>query len=97
VQVGGVNVFPERVREVLKRHPAVADAAVRLMRPGEGTRLKAFVVPKVTTADGEELGADLRAWMEQELTAPERPKAIRLGPALPVGSAGKSTDWAAHG
>jgi long-chain acyl-CoA synthetase len=33
VQVGGVNVFPERVRQVLLEHPLVVDAAVRLMRP----------------------------------------------------------------
>ncbi|MGB9108561.1 MAG: AMP-binding protein, partial [Telluria sp.] len=44
VQVGGINVFPERVRQVLLAHPLVADAAVRLMRPDEGVRLKTFVV-----------------------------------------------------
>jgi hypothetical protein len=41
---------PRRVRagrwsERLDSLPGVADAAVRLMRPEEGTRLKAFVFP----------------------------------------------------
>jgi long-chain acyl-CoA synthetase len=46
VQVGGVNVFPDVVGRVLTAHSGVAQAAVRLMRPEEGTRLKAFVVPQ---------------------------------------------------
>lgn len=90
VQVGGINVFPERVREVLRRHPAVEDAAVRLMRPDEGTRLKAFVVPRAGCGD---LLADLQDWVARELPAPERPKAFRVGPRLPTGPSGKAADW----
>jgi long-chain acyl-CoA synthetase len=95
VQVGGVNVFPERVRQVLLEHPLVEDAAVRLMRPDEGVRLKAFVVPR----DGAGAGAgaaftqDLRAWMDVRLAPMERPKAITLGQQLPRGALGKSADW----
>lgn len=93
VQVGGINVFPQRVREVLKRHPAVQDAAVRLMRPEEGTRLKAFVVPKPGHADGPALVEELQSWTMKELTAPERPKAICIGSALPCTAGGKPADW----
>lgn len=46
VQVGGRNVSPAHVAQVLRRHPRVRDASVRLMRPDEGLRLKAFVVPR---------------------------------------------------
>lgn len=94
VQVGGINVFPARVRDVLRQHPAVLDAAVRLMRPDEGGRLKAYVVPRPewSRAPGDALGA-LRAWIEQELTPPERPKAIRFGAQLPATPAGKPADW----
>lgn len=91
VQVGGINVFPSRVREVLLRHPRVQDAAVRLMRPDEGTRLKAFVVPKPGADAG--LLPSLHEWVARELAAPERPKAIRMGPALPLTPAGKPADW----
>lgn len=93
VQVGGINVFPQRVREVLMRHPAVEDAAVRLMRPEEGTRLKAFVAPKAGHTDAERLTAELQAWMTKELSPPERPKAICFGARLPLTAEGKPADW----
>ena len=92
VQVGGTNVFPARVRQVLLDHPEVADAQVRLMRPEEGSRLKAFVVPK-TGADPEVLRSALWRWTESRLTAPERPKAFTMGHQLPRSAMGKPSDW----
>lgn len=93
VQVGGINVFPSRVRDVLRQHPAVQDAAVRLMRPEEGARLKAFVVPRPGWAGGADVAKALRAWIDRELTPPERPRAIRFGARLPATAAGKPADW----
>lgn len=93
VQVGGINVFPARVREVLCRHPAVQDAAVRLMRPEEGARLKAFIVTRPTAPAAPGLLADLQQWIDRELTTPERPKAIRFGARLPATPSGKAADW----
>jgi long-chain acyl-CoA synthetase len=93
VQVAGVNVFPARVREVLCRHPSVQDAAVRLMRPEEGARLKAFVVPAQGAPPEPELLADLRAWIARELAPVERPTSLRLGTALPRSASGKLADW----
>lgn len=91
VQVGGINVFPSRVRELLLRHPLVEDAAVRLMRPEEGHRLKAFVVTR--HGAGSEVLPQLQAWIDLQLSAPERPKAIVIGRALPMTSQGKAGDW----
>jgi acyl-coenzyme A synthetase/AMP-(fatty) acid ligase len=96
VQVGGVNVFPSQVRLCLCDHPAVADAAVRLMAPHEGDRLKAFVVPHPRThthTDLQALYAELDAWVRTRLPAPARPRAIEFGPALPVDNRGKACDW----
>ena len=90
VQVGGTNVFPSQVREALLRHPRVADAAVRAMRPDEGTRLKAFVVPR---GDAHGLEHELREWIERELPVPSRPRALRFGDALPRYATGKLADW----
>jgi len=94
VQVGGVNVFPSQVRLCLCDHPAVAAAAVRLMAPHEGDRLKAFVVlhPRADT-DRQALCAELDAWLRTRLAAPARPRAIEFGPALPVDNRGKACDW----
>ncbi|SMP74979.1 AMP-binding protein [Noviherbaspirillum suwonense] len=97
VQVGGMNVFPARVRRELLLHPDVLDASVRLMRPAEGNRLKAFVVPRDAAADPAELHAKLDAWAGARLTAPERPRAFSFGAALPVDAKGKPADWLIRG
>lgn len=98
VQVGGANVFPSKVRDALLRHPAVRDAAVRLMRPDEGSRLKAFIVPHAADPDPDlqtldALHASLEAWVHAELMPAERPRAFSFGPQLPKSANGKNTDW----
>ena len=93
VQVGGINVFPERVAQVLREHPAVAAAAVRLMRGDEGSRLKAFVVPHAGAPTPELLRAELRQWAAARLSGPELPAAISLGAELPRSASGKLADW----
>lgn len=92
VQVGGTNVFPSQVRQVLLSHPQVADAVVRLMAPEEGVRLKAFVVP-APGVDLASLRDDLWRWSEARLSAPARPKAYTMGDGLPRNAMGKLSDW----
>ncbi|NNU45045.1 AMP-binding enzyme [Ramlibacter montanisoli] len=72
------------------------DAAVRLMRPDEGTRLKAFIVTRPPAPPAPTLLADLQHWIDRELSTPERPKAIRFGAQLPVTPSGKAADWSLH-
>ncbi len=93
VQVAGLNVSPRRVEAVLCEHPEVAAAAVRLMRPGEGARLKAFVVPRDPASDASALRAALHGFTTARLSTAEQPRAYTLGPALPVDPIGKLTDW----
>ena len=93
VQVGGVNVFPARVEEVLSGHPGVAAASVRLMAPTEGRRLKAFIVPRDPAAEVASLQAALESFALGELPAPERPRAYTFGAQLPRGPLGKLADW----
>ena len=92
VQVGGVNVFPERIAERLKTHPEVAEASVRLMRPDEGSRLKCFVVPQSNDRTAI-LPMLLGEWIESWPIAAERPKNITIGSALPRSGSGKGIDW----
>jgi len=92
VQVGGTNVFPERIAALLVSLPGVAGAAVRLMRPEEGTRMKALVVPALESS-GEDLRRELETWIETHLPAVERPKALTFVPAIPMDSFGTALDW----
>ena len=91
VQVGGINVYPEQVAKMLAEHPGVRECVVRLMRPEEGKRLKAFVVP--TTLATRQLVQELRALARERLRVEERPAAYTLGAVLPRNDMGKLTDW----
>ena len=90
VQVGGHNVWPTRVADMLRAIDGVADAAVRLHANG---RLKAFIVP-----DGRYDPVELSDRIEQaavdRLAGPERPKSLKFGATLPRNAMGKLEDWA---
>lgn len=92
VQVGGVNVYPARIAEKIKSLPGIADCTVRPMRPEEGARLKAFIVPS-REEDIQELKRSLRRRLRQMLSAEECPVAFSFGPVLPRNSMGKLADW----
>ncbi|MYN09599.1 AMP-binding enzyme [Pseudoduganella aquatica] len=93
VQVGGVNVHPAATAAVLERHPGVAQASVRLMRPDEGQRLKAFIVPAPAGAQEAALAAELAAWARAHLTMAARPVSFTFGSNLPRTKQGKLADW----
>ena len=97
VQVGGRNVSPAHVAQVLRRHPRVQDASVRLMRPDEGLRLKAFVVPRQDVENTHALAEALAGWVGDHLTAAERPSTFTFGPQLPRQHNGKPADWIIEG
>ena len=92
VQVGGTNVYPAYVAQVLALHPQVRECVVRPMRPDEGARLKAFVVAGEGVVPAA-LREALIAWIAERLAPPERPAAFSFGPALPRGPGGKRADW----
>jgi len=93
VQIAGINVYPSRVRQILLQHPMVVEATVRLMRPEEGDRLKAFIVPREQGMAHQQLVHTLRDHVSDSLSAPERPRSFTFGRALPVTSLGKDSDW----
>lgn len=93
VQIAGVNVHLNQVRERLRQHPAVADVALRVHSFAGQDRLKAFVVPK-EGAQQPGLLETLRTWGQQHLAPASRPVHYTLGGTLPVNDAGKACDWA---
>ena len=94
VQVAGINVYPSRVRDALLTHEAVADCAVRLMRPEEGHRLKAFVVLQPNRGEADPgIREALRTHLSRHLSHLEQPASITFGPELPKNELGKAADW----
>lgn len=94
VQVAGVNVSLDGVRQAMAAHPLVEDCAVRVDAADPDGRLKAFVAIKTPEIDGA-LDA-LAAHAAATLPAPARPVSITIGGALPVDAMGKSRDWTAR-
>lgn len=91
VQVAGVNVSLKHVEEVLQQHPAVKACRVRLMRPDEGKRLKAFIV--LNLGYNEQSLADIRINLSKHLSSHELPRSFTFGESLPVNEMGKDSDW----
>lgn len=91
VQVAGINVSPMKVAARIQMCDLVRDCTVRLMRPEEGYRLKAFVVP-ANKVSAKDVAFALRQIL-QELPAEERPTSITIGDVLPRNTLGKICDW----
>lgn len=92
--VGGENVFPREIEEVLERHPAVlAAGVVGRMDPVRGETPVAFV--QFREGVGQPGGADvpteseLRSWCRESLAGYKAPHEVIVLAALPKGPTGK--------
>jgi malonyl-CoA/methylmalonyl-CoA synthetase len=86
---GGYNVYPREVEEVLRAHPAVADAAV-VGAPSAawGETVVAFVVLS-DGVDADSTVGDLDAWASERLVAYKRPRDWRVVETIPRNALGK--------
>ena len=85
--IGGENVFPREIEEVLNRHESVKDSAViGAPDPSRGEVALAFV----ELNEGEEFdGRALRAFCRDALAQFKVPREIRLLSSLPRNATGK--------
>jgi long-chain acyl-CoA synthetase len=85
--VGGENVYPREIDEVLLGHPGVKEAvSVAVAHPTRGEMIKAFVVLK----DGTALTAtDIIKFCRQRLAGFKVPRQIEFRDALPRAATGK--------
>jgi long-chain acyl-CoA synthetase len=87
VIVGGYNVYPRQVDEVLFTHPAVAEAAcVGVPDPLLGEVLVAFIVPKSGVAASEQ---EILEFCSRQMVKYRRPVRITFLPELPRTAARK--------
>ena len=82
VQVAGVNVFPKRIADRLRRHLMVAECMVSLDTTLPEPRLRAFIVP-IAESEAETVIAIYDRWARRNLTAPERPISFAAKTSLP--------------
>ncbi len=85
--VGGYNVYPREIDEVLLEHPSILEAvAVGVEDKVRGETIKAFVVLK----PGEELSrSDVIAWCRNKLASYKIPRTVEFRTELPKTIVGK--------
>lgn len=85
--VGGYNVYPRNVEEVIYSHAAVAECAVLgFDHPSRGQMIKAYVVLK----EGQRLSEDdLKAYLREHITRYAVPHEIEFRDNLPKSGVGK--------
>ena len=87
ILVGGHNVYPREVEEVLYQHPAVLEAAViGIPDAYRGEQVKAYVVFKAGVQATE---AELIAFARQQLSAYKAPRSVAVRQELPKSAVGK--------
>ncbi|MEU8252075.1 AMP-binding protein [Nonomuraea sp. NPDC048916] len=85
--VGGFNVSPAEVEQVLARHPAVAEVAVvGVPDPRLGEVAKAYVVPR---RGAEARGEEIIAWARERMANFKVPRTVELVSTLPRNASGK--------
>jgi acyl-CoA synthetase (AMP-forming)/AMP-acid ligase II len=87
VKSGGISVFPEEIEDTLRKHPAVADAAVIGFKSAEwGEGVRAFVVLK-SSADCS--ANALIQFCKESLATYKAPKVVEFLSSLPRTGLGK--------
>jgi long-chain acyl-CoA synthetase len=90
INVGGLNVYPKEVEQVLYEHPAVAECAV-VGVPDErkGETVKAYIVLKPGYQPSEQLKEEIKQHCLQEIAAYKHPRTIEFVGELPKTASGK--------
>lgn len=87
---GGVNIYPQECENILITHPKVADCAVIGVPDADfGEVVKAIVEPMEGVSASQDLGEELMAFCQANLSKIKCPKSIDFDPELPRHPTGK--------
>ncbi len=87
ILVGGFNVYPKEVEEILCTHPKVAIAAViGLPDPRSGEIVKAFVQLKPGCQAAEQ---DILDFCKEKMAGYKRPRTVEFRSQIPTSMVGK--------
>ncbi len=85
---GGLNIVPEEVEQILKRHPEVEECAVVGVSDDQlGEVPVAYIIPQANCSPTE---AEIVNWVRSLLSSYKVPVEIRFGTHLPKGRSGKA-------
>lgn len=83
VQIGAVNVFPDRIAAIICQHPAVSACKIRVARHAGGViRLVAHIALHPEHAPADQTARDIDAWCRSELRPQERPRIYNFEASL---------------
>jgi benzoate-CoA ligase family protein len=94
LKVGGLWVSPTNVEEVLREHPAVADAGVIGVAIEGHPRIVAMVERSESSGDEQELAHELRMWCQERMRDYEYPHVVKFVAELPRTLTGKPRRFA---
>ena len=87
---GGVNIYPQEIENLLVTHPKVADVAVVGAPDDEmGEKVVAVIQPANWDEAGDDLAAELNAYVHANLSGVKRPRQIDFMEQLPRHDTGK--------
>ena len=95
VQVNGYNVYPERVADMIRQHPNIKTARVRVVSEAQSGGLKALLVGAGESVNmpSEALIAQIQSWLASRLDDAEMPRRYVVADSVPVNDMGKEVDW----
>lgn len=87
VQIGAVNVFPDRIAQIVRAHPLVEDCHIAVSRHSGGVnRLIAHIKLNPEAAPGEQAARAIDSWCRAELRPQERPRIYSFEESLEADS-----------